>query len=86
MLDASKVAIKKQRSLYGHRPGMVSVCAKVTPETINEILANNGFDGEVDLFSIDIDSYEYWVLDRLEVCRPRVLSSSTTRCLGLPGP
>ena len=73
MLDASKVAIKKQRSLYGHRPGMVSVCAKVTPETINKILANNGFDGEVDLFSIDIDSYEYWVVDRLEVCRPRVL-------------
>ena len=73
MLDASKTAIKRQRSLYGHRPGMVSVCAKVTPETINDILTEHGFDGEVDLFSIDIDSYEYWVLDNVEVCRPRVL-------------
>jgi len=73
MLDASKTAIKRQRSLYGHRPGMVSVCAKVTPETVNDILTEHGFDGEVDLFSIDIDSYEYWVLNNVEVCRPRVL-------------
>ena len=73
MLDMSELSIKRQRALYGHRPGMVSVCAKITPETINDILTENGFDGEVDLFSIDIDSYEYWVLDALKVCRPRVL-------------
>ena len=73
MLDASELSIKRQRSLYGHRPGMVSVCAKVTPGTINDILTKHGFDGEVDLFSIDIDSYEYWVLNNVEVCRPRVL-------------
>jgi len=73
MLDMSELSIKRQRALYGHRPGMVSVCAKITPETINDILTEHGFDGEVDLFSIDIDSYEYWVLDALKVCRPRVL-------------
>ena len=73
MLDASELSIKRQRSLYGHRPGMVSVCAKVTPETVNDILTEHGFDGEVELFSIDIDSYEYWVLDNVGVCRPRVL-------------
>jgi len=49
------------------------VCTTVTPETINHILQSNGFDGEVDLCSIDIDSYEYWILDNLEACRPRVL-------------
>ena len=73
MLDSSKTAIKKQRQLYGHRQGVVSVCTKVTPEGINDILQNNGFDGEVDLLSIDIDSYEYWLLNNLEVCTPRVL-------------
>ena len=73
MLDASELSIKRQRSLYGHRPGMVSICAKAMPETINDILAEHGFDEEVDLFSLDIDSYEYWILDSLKVCRPRVL-------------
>ncbi len=73
MLDASKTAIKKQRKLYGYQKGVRYVCTTVTPETVNHILKSNGFDGEVDLFSIDIDSYEYWILDNLEACRPRVL-------------
>src|SRR5262249_23499730 len=33
----------------------------------------HGFTGEVDLLSIDIDSYDYWVLEALSVCTPRLL-------------
>ena len=83
MLDASKVAIKRQRELYGYRKGVRYVCTTVTPETINNILQSNSFDGEVDLFSIDIDSYEYWILNNFEAWRPRVL---VVECNALFGP
>ena len=45
----------------------------MSPENINQLLSEHGFTGEVDLLSIDIDSYDYWVLEALTVVSPRVL-------------
>ena len=33
----------------------------------------HGYEGDVDMLSIDIDSYDYWVLQALTVCSPRIL-------------
>jgi hypothetical protein len=49
------------------------VRAEVTPENVNMLLESNGFAGAVDLLSIDIDSHDYWVLEAMTVCSPRVL-------------
>jgi hypothetical protein len=49
------------------------VAAAVSPENINHLLSDTGFIGDVDLLSIDIDSYDYWVLDALTAATPRVL-------------
>lgn len=45
----------------------------VTPENINDLLIKDGFAGEIDLLSIDIDSFDYQVFDAINACSPRVL-------------
>jgi hypothetical protein len=48
--------------------------AFVSPENVNSLLTESGItDKEVDLLSIDIDSVDLWVLEALEVIRPRVI-------------
>jgi len=55
-------------------PGRVTcICAEVTPDNINTLLADHGFTGEVDLFSLDIDSFDYWVFEAMTVCSPRIV-------------
>jgi hypothetical protein len=49
----------------------------VTPENINQLLIDHSCDGEIDLMSVDVDSYDYHIWDSLEVCRPRVIIMET---------
>jgi hypothetical protein len=51
--------------------------AIVQRENINEIIRENGFIGEVDLVSIDIDGNDYWIWDALDVVDPRVVIIET---------
>ena len=37
----------------------------VNSENINEILKQNSFNKDLDLFSIDIDGIDYWVLEKI---------------------
>jgi len=37
----------------------------IEPETITEILKKNNFDKDLDIFSIDIDGVDYWVIKEL---------------------
>jgi len=46
----------------------------ITPENINTLLTQNQTPTEPDLFSIDIDSFDYWVWEALDVVKPRVMS------------
>lgn len=47
--------------------------AWVTAEAVNEIVADNGFAGDVDLLSLDLDGNDYWIWKALTVVRPRVV-------------
>lgn len=73
MIDANATAIEIVRRRFHHNPGVVAVAAEVSADNVNDLLAANGFTGDVGLFSLDIDSYDYWVLDALRVCAPRIL-------------
>ncbi len=73
MIDASERAIEGVQRNFALNPGVESLCAKVMPENINELLASRGYTGEIDVLSLDIDSYDYWVLEALSVCQPRLL-------------
>jgi len=49
------------------------VNAWITAENVNDILKKNGFVGEIDLFSLDMDGVDYWIWKTLEVISPRVV-------------
>lgn len=54
-------------------PRTTAVCAWITPESVNALLEQHGYAGEVDLLSVDIDGNDYWVWKAITVCTPRVL-------------
>lgn len=45
----------------------------LTRENINSTIKQAGLSGEIDLFSLDVDSNDYWLFQALEVVKPRVL-------------
>ncbi len=47
--------------------------ATLTRDNLNQSIAKAGFKGEIDLFSLDVDSNDYWLFQALEVVKPRVL-------------
>lgn len=47
--------------------------AFITKDNINQLFAENGFCGEIDLLSIDIDGNDYYVFENIEVVNPRVV-------------
>ena len=47
--------------------------ALVTRENINTLIGSAGIEGEVDLFSLDVDGVDYWLWDALTIIRPRVV-------------
>ena len=49
------------------------VNAWVNAENVNELIKENGFQGEIDLFSLDMDGVDYWIWKALEVVKPRVV-------------
>jgi hypothetical protein len=53
-------------------PHATTICAWITPETVNTLLEQHGGAGEVDLFSLDLDGNDYWVWKAMTACSPRV--------------
>ncbi len=49
------------------------VNAFVDRDNINDIIAGNGFRGELGLLSIDIDGNDYWIWECLEVVHPVIV-------------
>ena len=45
----------------------------ITVENVNKIIINHGFNGEIDLFSLDIDGMDYWIWKSLDAILPRVV-------------
>jgi hypothetical protein len=49
------------------------LCEYINAENINDVFKDNGFEGEIDLLSIDIDGNDYYVFDAVSVINPRVV-------------
>ena len=73
MVDIDEDKIAKARDKFGVNPKVSFEAIAVSPENINALIERHGLAGEVDLFSLDIDSFDYWVLEAMTVCRPRVM-------------
>jgi hypothetical protein len=53
------------------------VQAWITKDNINDLILNNGFKGEIDLLSLDMDGNDYWLLKSLNVINSRVIICET---------
>ena len=47
--------------------------AWITRENVNELVVTSGFEGDIDLLSLDVDGNDYWIWKAIDVIRPRVV-------------
>jgi hypothetical protein len=73
MVDIDEGKIEKARLRFGANPKVSFEAVAVSPENINALIERHGLAGDVDLFSLDIDSFDYWVLEAMTACNPRIM-------------
>jgi hypothetical protein len=49
------------------------VAAWITVENIDDLVVSNGFGGQIDLLSLDLDGNDYWIWKALTCVEPRVV-------------
>ncbi len=81
-IDGAEASISQGIEFYKKHPDTFLYppkfkCAIVTRENVNQLIQECGFEGEVDLMTIDIDGNDYWVWDGLECIQPRVVIIET---------
>jgi hypothetical protein len=79
LVDGNKKNIRVARDFYRrHRgsflAGPTIVQGWVSAENINEIVESNGYSGDIDLLTIDVDGIDYWLWKALDVASPRVVA------------
>lgn len=77
-VDGNEKAVEKGVSYYGTHPDTwifppQFVPAIITRDNVNSIIAGAGFQGEIDLLSIDVDGMDYWIWDAIDCVNPRVV-------------
>ncbi|MCB0737712.1 MAG: hypothetical protein KDC92_09380 [Bacteroidetes bacterium] len=87
-IDGNPTAIERGRRFYHKYPHPWTYKptfkqALVKRENINQLIADAGFEGEIDVMSIDIDGNDYWVWDALMQVSPRVVVIETHIEFGL---
>jgi hypothetical protein len=45
----------------------------ITRDNVNDLIESHGFEGPVDLLSLDLDGMDYWIWEAIDVIRPRVV-------------
>ncbi|MFT4771638.1 MAG: hypothetical protein ACJAZC_001223 [Cryomorphaceae bacterium] len=87
-IDGNPASIKRGKRFFSKYPHSwfyqpKFLCAKVNRENVNELIKNAGITGEIGMLSIDIDGYDYWVWDALEVIQPQVVIIETHNEFGM---
>ncbi|HUR30440.1 MAG TPA: hypothetical protein VMZ69_03355 [Saprospiraceae bacterium] len=86
-IDANPRSISRGRYFYNHHPNKfgykpIFVHSKITRKNINDIIRQNGYAGEVDLLSLDIDGNDYWIWDAITEVNPRIVIIETHNIYG----
>ena len=64
---------------FWRRPTIIQ--AWVDAETINDRISENGFSGEIDLFSLDMDGVDFWIWKAITCVNPRVVVVEFNDCI-----
>jgi hypothetical protein len=78
LVDGKEKLVKKGQDFYKQNSHTYVYPPKfvhswVTRENVNDIIAENGFEGEIDLLSIDMDGIDYWIWNAINAIEPRVV-------------
>jgi len=78
LVDGNELLVKQGQNFYRKNPHTYIfppkfVQAWITRDNIDKIIRDNGFEGEIDLLSIDMDGVDYWIWEAIEVIDPRVV-------------
>lgn len=72
MVEANSGSAEVAARRYGLTGRVAVVNDFVTPENVDRLIEQAGLTGEIDLFSLDIDSFDYWVFKAMTACWPRL--------------
>lgn len=64
-------SIKNDQIYWKHE--LTAVHSFIDRDNINELIAANGFAGEVGILSIDIDGNDYWIWETIDVVKPALV-------------
>ena len=78
LVDGNKELVEQGRRFYRHSPQTcifppTFVNSWLTRQGVNELITSNGFSGEIDLLSLDLDGIDYWIWEAIEAVTPRVV-------------
>lgn len=78
LIDGNPVLADRARRFYAAHPDSrhfppVVVCAKVTRGNVNSVIEDAGFEGDIDVLTIDIDGNDYWIWEAIDCIRPRIV-------------
>jgi len=87
LVDGNPDLVKAGVEFFAQHPSTMFAGPKflncwVKRETVNEMLRDAGFSGEVDLLSLDMDGVDYWIWDALTEISPRVVVAEVMVHLG----
>jgi len=84
IFDGSKESIDYvQNQDFYWQHDLTAVYAWINRENINELIADNGYTGDLGILSIDIDGNDYWVWEKIEVVNPIIVIVEWNSVFGL---
>lgn len=78
LLDGDQEMVEEGQRFYQSHPSTYVYPPKfvrswITRDSVNDVIAGAGFEGEIDLLSLDMDGIDYWIWEALTVVKPRVI-------------
>lgn len=75
LIDGSKSKCEAAQSAYSllGKSNIHVVNSFLSRENINQVIKENGFTGEIDVLSIDIDGNDYWLWEAIDVVSPGIV-------------
>lgn len=85
LIDTSledSLALKKNLKRNFPNSKVKIITTKVDKKNINDLLLQEDSNKKIDFFSLDIDSYDYWILERMNLSKVSVLCCEYNHWLG----
>ena len=87
LFDGDKEEVKRGRAFYSKcrdtflwPPTLVNEW--ITAENVDSLISMHGFEGDIDLLSLDMDGNDYWVWKSIDCISPRVVVLEYNNLLG----